>query len=71
MIVGSLSVILSILFQLIAVGCMIRFGVNTFEYGLTQVVAFAWMILAMISYGWSYETYEASEGGKDGTHHGN
>lgn len=66
MIVGSLSVILSIIFQLIAIGCMVRFGVNTFEYGLTQVVAFAWMVLAMFAYGWMYD-----EGGKDGTHHGN
>lgn len=67
MIVGSLSVILSIIFQLIAIGCMIRFGVNTFEYGLTQVVAFAWMVLAMFAYGWMYDT----QGGENGTHHSN
>lgn len=67
MIVGSLSVILSIIFQLIAIGCMIRFGVNTFEYGLTQVVAFAWMVLAMFAYGLENDI----QGGKNGTHHSN
>lgn len=62
MITGSLSAFLSIIFQCIAIGCMIRFGVPTYEYGLTQVVAFAWMILAMFSYGLTYDTQGGNHG---------
>ena len=62
--IAGLAMLLSLIFQIIAIGCMIRFGVQTAEFGYTQLVTFGWICVSIIGEYMSKE--ETNE-----SHHGN
>ena len=67
--ITSITTLLSIIFQCISIGCMIRFGVSSPEFGWTQLISFCWIGVALIGgyckEGGNHETLNESE--KHGT----